>query len=284
MSKVPLQTPRLILPQISALSDHTDLMSANHFTFFTPHPPNSQCPATTTKPPLAAASSSKASAPPPKSQSTKRRSQSPNPIPQQKKSPKTEKHHHPREMASQMKSQNPVPSRGRKKKLSLSERLPHHHHEQAKQKPSCDTKSPDGNVYANPTPPYLISSPVYPNHLLQLDERLKREGTKTHKERVEELNRYLSNLSEHHDMYVSLATLHLHSPSLLIAETNSTTHTGRGSDQDKTAHTIIWVEKRGVPGVFAWVLYIRNELRIINQAQLTSTRTTNPPSQQLSRK
>ena len=38
--------------------------------------------------------------------------------------------------------------------------------------------------------------------VLQLDERLKREGTKTHKERVEELNRYLSNLSEHHDMYV----------------------------------------------------------------------------------
>ena len=35
----------------------------------------------------------------------------------------------------------------------------------------------------------------------RLDERLKREGTKTHKERVEELNRYLSNLSEHHDMY-----------------------------------------------------------------------------------
>jgi len=34
----------------------------------------------------------------------------------------------------------------------------------------------------------------------QLDERLKREGIKTHKERVEELNRYLSNLSEHHDM------------------------------------------------------------------------------------
>lgn len=27
---------------------------------------------------------------------------------------------------------------------------------------------------------------------------------KTHKERVEELNKYLSNLSEHHDMYVWL--------------------------------------------------------------------------------
>ncbi len=34
----------------------------------------------------------------------------------------------------------------------------------------------------------------------RLDERLRREGIKTHKERVQELNRYLSNLSEHHDM------------------------------------------------------------------------------------
>ncbi|BCS18520.1 uncharacterized protein APUU_11348S [Aspergillus puulaauensis] len=31
-------------------------------------------------------------------------------------------------------------------------------------------------------------------------ERLKRDGIKTHKERVEELNKYLSRLSEHHDM------------------------------------------------------------------------------------
>jgi protein FAM32A len=36
---------------------------------------------------------------------------------------------------------------------------------------------------------------------LQLDDRLKREGgAKTHKQRVEELNKYLSTLSEHHDM------------------------------------------------------------------------------------
>ncbi|GAB7323780.1 hypothetical protein MBLNU13_g07236t1 [Cladosporium sp. NU13] len=35
----------------------------------------------------------------------------------------------------------------------------------------------------------------------RLDERLKREGgAKTHKQRVEELNKYLSTLSEHHDM------------------------------------------------------------------------------------
>lgn len=36
----------------------------------------------------------------------------------------------------------------------------------------------------------------------QLQERLKREGVKTHKERVKELNKYLSSLTEHHDMYV----------------------------------------------------------------------------------
>ena len=39
-----------------------------------------------------------------------------------------------------------------------------------------------------------------------MDDRLKREGIKSHKERVEELNRYLSGLSEHHDMYVSFPT------------------------------------------------------------------------------
>ncbi|RJE20541.1 hypothetical protein PHISCL_07134 [Aspergillus sclerotialis] len=34
----------------------------------------------------------------------------------------------------------------------------------------------------------------------RLQDRLKREGVKTHKERVEELNKYLSRLTEHHDM------------------------------------------------------------------------------------
>lgn len=38
----------------------------------------------------------------------------------------------------------------------------------------------------------------------RLDERLMKEGGKSHKERVEEFNRYLANLSEHHDMYVFL--------------------------------------------------------------------------------
>lgn len=34
----------------------------------------------------------------------------------------------------------------------------------------------------------------------RLEERLKREGVLTHKERVEQLNKYLSTLSEHNDM------------------------------------------------------------------------------------
>lgn len=45
----------------------------------------------------------------------------------------------------------------------------------------------------------------------RLQDRLKREGVKTHKERVEELNKYLSRLTEHHDMYVLL------SPSISVA-------------------------------------------------------------------
>jgi protein FAM32A len=38
------------------------------------------------------------------------------------------------------------------------------------------------------------------NRRKRLEEKLKKDGSKTHKERVEELNRYLSKLSEHHDM------------------------------------------------------------------------------------
>ncbi|KAF2220408.1 hypothetical protein BDZ85DRAFT_251752 [Elsinoe ampelina] len=34
----------------------------------------------------------------------------------------------------------------------------------------------------------------------RLEEKLRKEGAKTHKEKVEELNKYLSGLSEHHDM------------------------------------------------------------------------------------
>lgn len=46
------------------------------------------------------------------------------------------------------------------------------------------------------------------NKRKRLEEKMKMEGSKTHKEKVEELNRYLSKLSEHHDMYVCRSFLH----------------------------------------------------------------------------
>lgn len=50
------------------------------------------------------------------------------------------------------------------------------------------------------------------NKRTKLHERLQREGVKTHKERVEDLNKYLSRLSEHHDMYVSFPLLQVAIP------------------------------------------------------------------------
>ncbi|KAG9235612.1 hypothetical protein BJ875DRAFT_483093 [Amylocarpus encephaloides] len=38
------------------------------------------------------------------------------------------------------------------------------------------------------------------NRRKRLQARIEREGPKTHKQRVEDLNKYLSTLSEHHDM------------------------------------------------------------------------------------
>ncbi|KAM0799322.1 hypothetical protein BDR22DRAFT_911353 [Usnea florida] len=64
----------------------------------------------------------------------------------------------------------------------------------------------------------------------RLDERLKREGTKTHKERVEELNRYLSNLSEHHDMYVSLFAPAMTANAPIIANSPKTQGREHGSN------------------------------------------------------
>lgn len=79
-----------------------------------------------------------------------------------------------------------------------------------------------------------------------MDERLKREGTKSHKQRVEEYNKYLSNLSEHHDMYVS--------PHACFADredivTNALGLTGRVSDLANT-----WGE-RGGGREGCWILY-----------------------------
>lgn len=61
---------------------------------------------------------------------------------------------------------------------------------------------------------------------VQLHERLQKEGVKTHKQRVEELNKYLSGLSEHHDMFVLL-------PVNGLSTTNDSFVTGQKSDLDK---------------------------------------------------
>ena len=74
---------------------------------------------------------------------------------------------------------------------------------------------------------------------LQLDERLKREGTKTHKERVEELNRYLSNLSEHHDMYVYFV-FYAYASGTIAAATDMLFYLGRGSDLDNSLVECAW--------------------------------------------
>ena len=75
--------------------------------------------------------------------------------------------------------------------------------------------------------------------ILQLDERLKREGTKTHKERVEELNRYLSNLSEHHDMYVYFV-FYAYAAGIIAAATDMFLYLGPGSDLDNSRVEWAW--------------------------------------------
>lgn len=74
-------------------------------------------------------------------------------------------------------------------------------HEEIKRKRVCQASQ---KQYKKP-PMYTMRPAATRNSLIttlfQLDERLKREGgAKTHKQRVEELNKYLSTLSEHHDM------------------------------------------------------------------------------------
>lgn len=64
--------------------------------------------------------------------------------------------------------------------------------------------------------------------MYQLHERLQKEGIKTHKERVEELNKYLSRLSEHHDMYVLIMFL------IPFVWPHADHHIGRRLDRVKT--------------------------------------------------
>lgn len=71
-----------------------------------------------------------------------------------------------------------------------------------------------------------VPNRIAPLTNMQLDERLEREGVKSHKEKVEELNKYLSKLSEHHDMYIPPI-----STKEKVPHTNK--HPGQESDPDK---------------------------------------------------
>ena len=82
--------------------------------------------------------------------------------------------------------------------------------------------------------PFLIYPEKYRekrSNRQQLNDRLRREGVKTHKERVEELNRYLSTLSEHHDMYVTF-------PSPSGKGLTDMFNLGQKSDQDNTSYFV----------------------------------------------
>ncbi|CAL8575575.1 hypothetical protein XPA_001490 [Xanthoria parietina] len=83
------------------------------------------------------------------------------------------------------------------------------HEQEAKRKQKYGMRNGGGGGYASfsyYTMPYYAILSVRDQGtdiivgMFQLEDRLKREGTKTHKEKVEEFNHYLSNLSEHHDM------------------------------------------------------------------------------------
>jgi protein FAM32A len=107
-------------------------------------------------------------------------------------------------------SANPLPS------SSLSTSVSQAVDSAAQQKPSRDESEGDVDGSASGNSAQLQKQPEKKAPRLKteaekmfeekrrrrLEERVEREGGKTHKEKVEELNRYLSGLSEHHDMYV----------------------------------------------------------------------------------
>lgn len=88
----------------------------------------------------------------------------------------------------------------------------------------------------------------------QLHERLQREGVKTHKERVEELNKYLSRLSEHHDMYVLLFMLLFHFFGL--KDYVLTCYLGRRSDRAKWVLRCIKCVSMRSPNFSSRILYL----------------------------
>lgn len=103
-----------------------------------------------------------------------------------------------------------------------------------------------------PLPHILIVQQFASKHKLtkalspkQLQERIQKEGPKTHKQRVEELNKYLSNLSEHHDMYDSPRVLYYSSKIFGKSVLTHIDYVGRRLDLDNIRY--------GSIGIWSWV-------------------------------
>ncbi|KAF8545313.1 hypothetical protein BDD12DRAFT_1916 [Trichophaea hybrida] len=63
--------------------------------------------------------------------------------------------------------------------------------------PTVEEEQEDDDPYAGKTE---AERRFEERRLEQMEKRLAKEGIKSHKERVEEYNKYLASLSEHHDM------------------------------------------------------------------------------------
>jgi hypothetical protein len=78
-----------------------------------------------------------------------------------------------------------------------------------------------------------------------MEKRLAKEGVKSHKERVEEYNKYLASLSEHHDMYVA---------SLDVLEEGGVLIRGIGRGLDR-ANFCLLLRLRVVGGEGWWMVF-----------------------------
>ncbi|KAJ5204593.1 uncharacterized protein N7498_005472 [Penicillium cinerascens] len=88
----------------------------------------------------------------------------------------------------------------KKKKKSLKKKEKAEQDQPPREEPDEGTKSPQEDAPEGSAAKTEAERKYEEIRRKRLHERLQKEGIKTHKERVEELNKYLSRLSEHHDM------------------------------------------------------------------------------------
>ncbi|KAF8251272.1 DUF1754-domain-containing protein [Wilcoxina mikolae CBS 423.85] len=94
-------------------------------------------------------------------------------------------------------------SKKKKKKKSATASKKSASAEPAENQPTVEEEKEDDDPYAGKTE---AERRFEERRLEQMEKRLAKEGIKSHKERVEEYNKYLASLSEHHDMYVTFSS------------------------------------------------------------------------------